>query len=143
MALQWPDDLLREHGFVVSSGSLRVRGKEHVVTSGATIEAESRSPSALPSVGVMAASVFALPFTLGAHDWSVSLPISVMLLAGLRLLTADSRYHVVLRSRGRAVSLFEGEDERLVIALTAAIRAALEEAGKLEAQPRVTTSTSA
>lgn len=126
---QWPQDLLREHGIVVRRGLITVRGRDHEVAIGSTVEAESHEPRALPSLAMMCFGVAALPFTHAARDaWVVGLPIAAIMFSGLRLLTADSRFRVVLHARQRRSTLFESNDEQLVIALTAAVRVALEDA---------------
>lgn len=125
----WPTDLLREHDMVVTKGAIRVRGRSHALTYVATVEAESREPRAFPSVALLCLGAMTIPVTLGpGRGWTVGIPVALMLLAGARLLTAATTFCVVLRSAGKRVTLFESEDQRLVIALTAALNAALHDA---------------
>ncbi|MBL8951348.1 MAG: hypothetical protein JNK82_11255 [Myxococcaceae bacterium] len=124
----WPRDLLREYDIHVTPASVTVGGREHVVAGGATIEAESRDPRTLPPLALLCLALLSIPFTLSVREgWVIAVPIVLMLLAGARLFTVESQFCVVLYSAQRRTTLFESRDERLVIALTAAVRAALEE----------------
>lgn len=125
--VEWPADLLREHGFQVAAHRIEVCGRAYEVGPSSEVEAAAHEPRAFGSLVLLCLGAMTVPFTLQrTPPWLVGVPICLMLLAGARLLTAQTSYRVVLVTKGKERTLFESDDQRLVIALTAAVRAALE-----------------
>ncbi len=127
--VEWPADLLREHDIRVTRDHITVRGREHPIARSTAVDAATHEPRAFAALVPLCFGAMTLPFSLHASPpWVVGVPIGLMLLAGARLLTAQTVYRVVLTSDGKQLTLFESDDQRLVIALTAAVRAAIEDA---------------
>jgi hypothetical protein len=130
--VDWPADLHRENGLRVSARGVTVRGCTYLLGRTSTIDVEAREPRSAPLVGAIVLAALAIPAALAttepgfASRWPAFLLTLVVLIAGVRLLSFTPRYCVVLRTLGRAPQvLFESDDHRLAIGLTAALRHAL------------------
>lgn len=123
---------LQRGGILLTTEGLKVNGRVYPLTQNARVEEIARAPRLLLTVPFLVIGTLGLPAALWFNgitpedfSWVVAFPISFLLGAGYRLLTAEAKYTIVLKIESQEIPLFESGDHQLTAEVVAALREAL------------------
>jgi hypothetical protein len=113
----------------ITQGELKIGTKAFALHQGVQVDAEAEAPNYRAVFALIAGGVLGIPGALYFNavtpqdfTWLVLFPVAVLLGSIYRLITAEDRYWLVLRTGGHIARVFSSEDPQLVIALVARAR---------------------